>query len=245
MPTFVSSVAAGYSVPDSTTTPPFDVVEGQKVLLFGVWQDSATPPAVSETATLLQTGIVGTTTSGGSWYGAWVLDIGSTAVNYDVTLSKTNGYCSVFAVVVNGPFTTTESTEFEDTSTPWSHSITTTAAGALLVGFFAPENQSDMTAIDTTPTGSTEGAEVLPFTFWGGAVAHRQAATASTYTWTPAVTGGDPILRSGLVLVALYGPTASWKNSTSKYRESGSFNPKLIRVRVGGVWVNGLLKGYK
>jgi hypothetical protein len=245
MPTVVSSVATGYAVPDSTTSPPFNVTAGQKVLLFAVWQDNATVPTVTGSPTLLQTGIVGTTTSGGSWYGAWVVDIGADNAAYTVTASKTNGYCSVFCVVVSGPFTSTESTELEDTSTPWSHSITTTAAGALLVGFFAPENQSDMTAIDTTPTGFTEAAELLSFAFWGGAVAHRQAATIGTYTWTPAATGGDPILRSGLVLIAMYGPTAEWRNSTIKYREAGAFNPKLIRARVAGAWVNGLLKGYK
>ena len=245
MPAVVSSVGQGYAVPNSTTTPAFAVTTGQKVLVFAVWQDSVALPTVTGSPTLLQTGIVGTTSSGGSWYGAWVIDIGADNAAYTVTASKTNGYCSVFCVVVSGPFTSTESTELEDTSSPWSHSITTTADGALLVGFFAPENQSDMTAIDTTPSGFTEAAEVLSFAFWGGATAHRQAATAGTYTWTPAVTGGAPILRSGLVLVALYGPTAAWRNSVAKLKVAGNFVNVLIRKKVSGAFTTGMNKGFK
>lgn len=245
MPTVVATNAQGYSVAGSTTSQTFAVTAGQKVIVFAMWQSSAAVPTLSASATLLQTGIVGTTVSSGSWYGAWVIDIAADNPSFNVTLTKADGFTSVWCVVVDGPFTTTESTELEDTSAPWSHSITTTAAGALIVGFFAPENQADMTAIDSTPSGFTEGAEILSFSFWGGAVAHRQAATVGTYTWTPAITGGGTVLRAGLVLVALYGPALSWRNSVAKLKVAGNWVNVMARNRIAGVFNGGTPKGYK
>lgn len=246
-PTVSDSSAIGYTTASSTSSVGDVVSVGDVFLVLEIWQGSATPPTLTDSQsgsyTTVESGQSGFIVSGGSWYRVSRRTITAASSSLVVTSAKSDGYASVFTTVVSGGVSSVQSAKLDDSAAPWSISITTTQADALLIGFWIPENQATMSSIDGTPTGFSELQEILDFAYWGGVSAQRTAATPSTYTWTPSAPDGN-IQSSGLVLVALYPEVATleWRPSTPKVRATGVFAPGLSKVKVGGVWVPALPK---
>lgn len=246
-PTVSDSSAIGYTSVSSTSTVGDVVSVGDVVLVLEIWQGSSAPPTLSDsqggTYSTVENGQSGFIVSGGSWYRVSRRTVTAANSNLVVTSAKSDGYVTIFTVIVSGGVSSVQSTKLDDSAAPWSISITTTQADALLIGFWIPENQATMSSIDGTPTGFSELQEILDFSFWGGVSAQRTAATVGTYTWTPTAPDGN-IQSSGLVLVALYPEVATleWRPSTPKIRAAGVMAPGLSKVRVGGVWVPSLPK---
>ena len=246
-PTVSDSSAIGYTSVSSTSSQGDVVSAGDVFLVLEIWQGSVTPPTLTDsqsgTYTTVESGQSGFIVSGGSWYRVSRRTITSASSNLVVTSAKSDGYISIFTVVVSGGVSSVQSVKLDDSTAPWSISITTTQVDALLIGFWVPENQDNMSSADGTPTGFSEVQEILSFQFWCGVAAQRTAPTAGSYTWTPTAPDGN-IQSSGLVLVALYPEVATleWRPSTPKIRAAGVMAPGLSKVRVGGVWVPSLPK---
>lgn len=246
-PTVSDSSAIGYTSTSSTSTVGDVVSVGDVFLVLEIWQGSATPPTLSDSQsgsyTTVESGQSGFIAVGGSWYRLSRRTITTASSNLVVTSAKTDGYVTIFTVVVSGGVSSVQSVKLDDSAAPWSISITTTQVDALLVGFWIPENQVTMSSADGTATGFTEVQEILDFSFWCGVTAQRTASSVGSYTWTPSAPDGN-IQSSGLVLVALYPEIASleWRPSTPRIRAGGVFAPGLSKVRVAGVWVPSLPK---
>lgn len=249
MPTVVSNGFKGYNAVSSTTTDPFSVTAGQRVVFFCVWQSRAAVPTFSFSPTLIDNGQCGAITSGGNWYGAWYVDIVANNASYTITANQADGYTSIFYVVLDGPFGNTVSNKSDLDASPYSVALTTTEVDALLLGFIAPEGQADtMTDIDTTPNSFTELHQIISFSFWQGATAHRDAVSVGSYTFAPTVAGGG-VATAGLILVAIYPPSGGPPPEEPlpgflMIYEGGQWQQYLGTVRQGSAWLSNLPKGY-
>lgn len=235
-----ASTFTGYTSAGVTTSSPINVTIGDRVVVFQVWQYNNTPPDLtdSQSGVFTTVGTVGQSgfiVSGGSWFRTSVREITSADAAYTITATKADGYTSLFVVVVSGA-ETIESTQLNDVTAPWSHSITTTGS-ALILGFVAPEGQAALSGIDSTPTGFTELHEILSVDYWQGASAYQITPDAGTYTWTPSITGAT-VASSGLMLVALYGnaPSSSEAGYATVWNGS-AWVRKPLKVWNGSAWV--------